>query len=455
MAQGPDRDRRESRSARSATCSCPPSRVAARSLATWPGPVTWVLEARAGAPRWITGGRSTVAVRVTAHPVARELCQRRRRGARLDERQREPAAARIGSCCGCAASSAASRLRPGRARSAGSRNLPSLGTAARVGLCGADYDARVPRRNDARRAAVLTFRHPACNTRESETESGHLLPGPRMARRRTLLHRRPRRSRTCRSRNRCGSPVRFAARRKAGRPSTSSSSRSPARPATSARRPTTRPPSPAEAIAHAHCRGRRTLREAPRADSRSPARPKSAPPSAKLYSYRYSRQRLRRRLTAAQVSRLSQSPEVERVWHDTDQKLEHQQQRDLLRAAEPGRRPARRSELRGEDVVVGVIDSGVAPQHPSLLDTEDRTPRTCRSDWAKILVARLVVVLALSPQSAAEARVRPAGRLHRRLPSRPRLRADATATTRSSARASISTAFLSRNELDPASSVAE
>jgi subtilisin family serine protease len=40
-------------------------------------------------------------------------------------------------------------------------------------------------------------------------------------------------------------------------------------------------------------------------------------------------------------------------------------------------------ELRGEDVVVGIIDSGIAPQHPSLLDTEDRTPRACRSDWSR------------------------------------------------------------------------
>lgn len=45
-------------------------------LASWPGPHTWVLEARAGTPRWITGGRPTVAVRVTAHPTACELCRR-------------------------------------------------------------------------------------------------------------------------------------------------------------------------------------------------------------------------------------------------------------------------------------------------------------------------------------------------------------------------------------------
>lgn len=47
-------------------------------LATWPGPVTWVLAARGRAPPWLTGGRRTLAVRVTAHPVARALCERAR-----------------------------------------------------------------------------------------------------------------------------------------------------------------------------------------------------------------------------------------------------------------------------------------------------------------------------------------------------------------------------------------
>jgi len=42
--------------------------------ASWPGPVTWVLRARPRVSPLITGGRSTVAVRVTAHPLARSLC---------------------------------------------------------------------------------------------------------------------------------------------------------------------------------------------------------------------------------------------------------------------------------------------------------------------------------------------------------------------------------------------
>ncbi len=45
----------------------------ARVLPTWPGPVTWVLPAASWVPEWLTGGRETIAVRVTAHPVAAAL----------------------------------------------------------------------------------------------------------------------------------------------------------------------------------------------------------------------------------------------------------------------------------------------------------------------------------------------------------------------------------------------
>ena len=53
----------------------PPEPRRTEVLATWPGPHTWVLDARAGTPRWITGGRASVAVRVTSHPVAAALCR--------------------------------------------------------------------------------------------------------------------------------------------------------------------------------------------------------------------------------------------------------------------------------------------------------------------------------------------------------------------------------------------
>jgi L-threonylcarbamoyladenylate synthase len=53
----------------------PPEPRRAEVLATWPGPVTWVLEARPGAPRHVGGGTGTIAVRLTAHAVTRALCR--------------------------------------------------------------------------------------------------------------------------------------------------------------------------------------------------------------------------------------------------------------------------------------------------------------------------------------------------------------------------------------------
>jgi len=44
--------------------------------ASWPGPVTWLLPARCDTPRWLTGEHQTLAVRVTAHPLAAALCAR-------------------------------------------------------------------------------------------------------------------------------------------------------------------------------------------------------------------------------------------------------------------------------------------------------------------------------------------------------------------------------------------
>lgn len=43
--------------------------------AEWPGPVTWVLPAAPDLPAWLSGGRDTIAVRVTAHGPAAELCR--------------------------------------------------------------------------------------------------------------------------------------------------------------------------------------------------------------------------------------------------------------------------------------------------------------------------------------------------------------------------------------------
>lgn len=48
----------------------------APARATWPGPVTWLFPCAETVPRWVSGGRARLAIRVTAHPVCRKLCDR-------------------------------------------------------------------------------------------------------------------------------------------------------------------------------------------------------------------------------------------------------------------------------------------------------------------------------------------------------------------------------------------
>lgn len=43
-------------------------------LATWPGPITWIFPATTRVPEWIRGRHDSIAIRVTAHPLAQALC---------------------------------------------------------------------------------------------------------------------------------------------------------------------------------------------------------------------------------------------------------------------------------------------------------------------------------------------------------------------------------------------
>jgi subtilisin family serine protease len=105
--------------------------------------------------------------------------------------------------------------------------------------------------------------------------------------------------------------------------------------------------------------------------------------SAKIYSYRYALNGFAATLTAAEASRLAQQPEVARVWLDTDRHLDTNNSSTFLGLENPTGGLHAGLKLNGENVVVGVVDSGLAPNHPSLLDTVDVIPRGCRGQWAK------------------------------------------------------------------------
>jgi len=54
----------------------PGGEIGKRMQTSWPGPVTWVVEAKPQVPALLTGGRSTLAVRISDHPTVRQLCHR-------------------------------------------------------------------------------------------------------------------------------------------------------------------------------------------------------------------------------------------------------------------------------------------------------------------------------------------------------------------------------------------
>src|SRR3989338_2652171 len=47
-----------------------------RVFETWPGPTTWLFPASEAVPHWIRGKYKSVAIRVTAHPIAKALCEK-------------------------------------------------------------------------------------------------------------------------------------------------------------------------------------------------------------------------------------------------------------------------------------------------------------------------------------------------------------------------------------------
>jgi len=53
-----------------------PSMLTQKNVAdSWPGATSWLMPANPDTPGWLTGAHSTIAVRLTAHPVLAELCR--------------------------------------------------------------------------------------------------------------------------------------------------------------------------------------------------------------------------------------------------------------------------------------------------------------------------------------------------------------------------------------------
>jgi len=104
----------------------------------------------------------------------------------------------------------------------------------------------------------------------------------------------------------------------------------------------------------------------------------------KLYSYRYTFNGFAARLTATQAQKLSSRKDVLKVWEDRVRYLYTNDSSVFLGLYDADTGLAASRGLKGEDIVIGVIDSGIAPEHPSFADTvEAEKPRLCRSSWAE------------------------------------------------------------------------
>ena len=103
-----------------------------------------------------------------------------------------------------------------------------------------------------------------------------------------------------------------------------------------------------------------------------------------VYRYQYGLNGFAARLHPSQAHKLEHLPDVLQVWEDEVRPLVTNSSLEFLGLfdKEKGLRGA--PGLDGDGIIIGVIDSGIAPEHPALLDTRvaDR-PGLCTGDFAE------------------------------------------------------------------------
>ncbi len=111
---------------------------------------------------------------------------------------------------------------------------------------------------------------------------------------------------------------------------------------------------------------------------------KAGPGTEKIYSYQYALNGFAARMTAAQAQKLEHLPEVLNVWEDEIRPTATRQSLSFLELFDADRGLRTSAGLDGDGVVIGVIDSGVTPGHPALLDTREADrPRACQASWGE------------------------------------------------------------------------
>ena len=103
-----------------------------------------------------------------------------------------------------------------------------------------------------------------------------------------------------------------------------------------------------------------------------------------IYNYRYTINGFAARMTVAQANKVEHMAEVLRIWEDEVRPLSTNYSADFLGLFEPTIGLRGTPGLDGEGIVIGVIDSGIAPEHPALQDYQEADrPTLCQSTWSE------------------------------------------------------------------------
>jgi subtilisin family serine protease len=111
---------------------------------------------------------------------------------------------------------------------------------------------------------------------------------------------------------------------------------------------------------------------------------KAGPDAELIYRYQYGLNGFAANMNPAQAHKLEALPEVLQVWEDEIRPLTTNHSVEFLGLfdSEVGLRG--KPGLDGDGVVIAMIDSGIAPEHPALQDTREADrPSMCLSDWAE------------------------------------------------------------------------
>lgn len=119
------------------------------------------------------------------------------------------------------------------------------------------------------------------------------------------------------------------------------------------------------------------------ADEQDKVLSKAGPGARKIYSYKFGLNGFAARMTTAQAHKLESLPEVLNVWEDEIRPMATRHSPTFLGLFDNETGLRSTEGLDGDGVIIGIIDSGVAPEHPALTDTREADrPGLCRSSWA-------------------------------------------------------------------------